>query len=69
MRTEQNSGQQKIKGAGILIVEDGDFRVTNQFDWDGVFQSSNITTLRYSQQNVDLVQQKLLSRMSTWREL
>ena len=26
----------KIQGSGILIIEDGDFRVTNQFDWDGV---------------------------------
>jgi hypothetical protein len=25
-----------IRGAGILIVEDGDLRVTNQLDWDGV---------------------------------
>ena len=34
---------QPIKGAGILIVEDGDFRVRNQFDWDGVV----IVTGRY----------------------
>ena len=25
-----------IRGAGIFIVEDGDLRVTNQLDWDGV---------------------------------
>lgn len=32
-----------IKGAGILIVEDGDLRFRNQFDWDGVV----IVTGRY----------------------
>jgi hypothetical protein len=119
VRTEDNSGQNKIKGAGILVVEDGDFRVTNDFDWDGIvivtgryissifesgakvnvygatvanetkkceaagggcgpstgtlwdgaFQSANTTALRFSQQNLDLVQRKLLFRMSTWREL
>ena len=34
---------QPIKGAGILIVEDGDFRVRNQFDWEGIV----IVTGRY----------------------
>ncbi len=34
---------QPIKGAGILIVEDGDFRVRNQLDWDGIV----IVTGRY----------------------
>jgi hypothetical protein len=120
VRTEDNSGQKKIKGAGILVVEDGDFRVTNNdFDWDGIvivtgryvssifesgakvniygatvanetkpcesggggcgassgtlwdgsFQTSNSANLFFSQQNLDLVQRKLLFRMSTWREL
>lgn len=106
----------RIQGAGILIVEDGDLRVTNQLNWDGIvivqgryvssiFESgsnvtvhgvtvsnetvateaaagggtlwdgyfstnvSNLITLRYSQEAVDLVQRKLLFRMSTWREL
>lgn len=107
-----------IKGAGILVVEDGDFRVWDQFDWDGVvivtgryvssifekggqatingatvsnetvwdeygnslpmsgshlwdgvFGSSNITTIRHSQQMLDVVQRALLFRMSTWREI
>jgi hypothetical protein len=121
VRTEDGSGgQKKIRGAGILVVEDGDFRVTNNFDWDGIvivtgryvssifesgakvnvygatvanetkrcesggggcsggssstlwdgsFQSANTTALYYSQQNLDLVQRKLLFRMSTWREI
>ncbi len=109
---------QPIKGAGILVVEDGDFRVWNKFDWDGivivtgryvssifekggqatvngatianetvwdeygtnlpmggshlwdgVFDSSNLTTLRHSQQMLDIVQRALLFRMSTWREI
>jgi len=109
---------QPIKGAGILVVEDGDFRVWNKFDWDGIvivtgryvssifekggqatingatianetvwdeagtnlplggshlwdglFDSSNITTLRHSQQMLDMVQRALLFRMSTWREI
>ena len=110
----------RIQGAGILIVEDGDLRVTNQLDWDGVvivtgryvssifesgakvtihgatvsnetepceggggtcpdpssgtfwdgsFRSSNSVNLRHSQEALDLVQRKLLFRMSTWREL
>lgn len=110
----------KIKGAGILIVEDGDFRISNQFEWDGlvivtgryvtlvwesgsggtiygaaaaietakcesggtgcpnppsstlwdtVFDSSGPVEIRFSQQNLDLVQSRLLLRMSTWREL
>ena len=33
----------RIQGAGILIVEDGDLRVTNQLDWDGIV----IVTGRY----------------------
>lgn len=121
VRTEDGpGGQKKIKGAGILVVEDGDFRVTNTLDWDGIvivtgryvssifesgakvniygatvanetkkcesggggcagaasgtlwdgsFASANTVNLFFSQQNLDLVQQKLLSRMSTWREL
>jgi hypothetical protein len=105
---------QRISGAGILIIEDGDLRVTNQLDWDGVviitgryvssifesgakatvygatvsnetvwdeqtggggtlwdgwFQSANAVNLRHSQEALDLVQRKLLFRMSTWREL
>ncbi len=106
---------QKIRGAGILIVEDGDFRVTNNFEWDGVvivtgryvssifetggkatiygatvaneteaceggcpgvstywdgyFNAANTIALRFSQQNLDLVQGRLLFKMSTWREL
>jgi hypothetical protein len=117
--TQDSGGQKKIKGAGILVVEDGDFRMTNEFDWDGVvivtgryvssifqgnakvniygatvanetkkcesggggcgassgtlwdgsFQTSNSANLFFSQQNLDLVQRKLLFRMSTWREL
>ncbi len=34
---------QPVKGAGILVVEDGDFRVWNKFDWDGII----IVTGRY----------------------
>ncbi len=119
MTQDGAGGQKKIKGAGILVVEDGDFRMTNEFDWDGVvivtgryvssifqgnakvniygatvanetkkcesgggacgaasgtlwdgsFQTSNSANLFFSQQNLDLVQKKLLFRMSTWREL
>ena len=32
-----------IQGAGILIVEDGDLRVKDKFDWDGII----IITGRY----------------------
>ena len=32
-----------LKGAGILVVEDGDLRFRNQFDWDGIV----IVTGRY----------------------
>ncbi len=106
---------QKIRGAGILIVEDGDFRVTSEFEWDGIvivtgryvssifesggkatiygatvaneteaceggcpgsstywdgyFNAANPIALRFSQQNLDLVQGRLLFKMSTWREL
>jgi len=112
VRTE---GNKAIRGAGILIVEDGDFRVTSEFEWngivivtgryvssifesggkatiygatvanetegceggcpssgtywDGYFQSSNTVALRFSQQALDLVQGRLLFKMSTWREL
>lgn len=119
MTQDGSGGQKKIKGAGILVVEDGDFRATNDLDWDGVvivtgryvssifqggakvniygatvanetkkcesgggacgaasgtlwdgsFQTSNSANLFFSQQNLDLVQKKLLFRMSTWREL
>mgnify|MGYP001598435521 CR=1 FL=1 len=34
---------QPMKGAGILVVEDGDFLIENQLDWDGVI----IVTARY----------------------
>ena len=112
VRTE---GNKKISGAGILIVEDGDFRVTSDFEWkgvvivtgryvssifesggkatvygatvanetegceggcpssgtywDGYFNAANPIALRFSQQALDLVQGRLLFKMSTWREL
>lgn len=59
----------RIQGAGILIVEDGDLRVTNQLDWDGVVivQGRYVSSIFESGSNVKIYG-ATVSNETIWNE-
>ncbi len=60
---------QLIKGAGILIVEDGDFRVRSQFDWDGVvIVTGRYVTFYWENSSKGSVNGAAVSNETMWNE-
>jgi hypothetical protein len=60
---------QPIKGAGILIVEDGDFRIRSQFDWDGiVIVTGRYVTMWWENASKGSVNGAAVSNETMWNE-